>query len=420
VHQVGVNAPLRPCRHRDPERGAVAVLAAIMLLTLCTFFALAFSLGQMMDTRTELQAASDSAALAGARSLNGEASGLVAARAAASYYTGRHRGYDEMLRIDEALDVTFGRWHFQASQCTHGTSGSDCFEVLDETEPRLITAVRVRNGRDGGSHNDPLPLEFGGFFTTNTARINSQAVAVGGGTGAPECALPLALPECRILDDANQLRCGEEMTLTFANATTDGIGFINLYYPDERSAANPNFVEEEIRNSGCRADDRHVVGEGKLLDGNALVNRIIQAMRGVDFNGSGNSCLNPGGGQGNGGGGNNNGGNGNGNGGPNATSPDCIIGTVQTLAVVEEGCPINPYFHGVQSVVGYVNVRIINVLDNQGCIWTCGPQPTGPHASGQRGITVRIECDERPGDGRGEPLGGGRVYNSDARLRLVQ
>ena len=403
------------------ERGAVAVLAAILLFVMFGFFTLAFSLGQMMDTQTELQSASDSAALAAARSLNGEASGLVAARAAAGHYTGLHRGYNEALRIDEALDVSFGRWHLEADSCTHGSSGTDCFEVLDETEPRLITSVRVGNGRDGrGGHNSELPLAFGGLLGQGTARVHSQAVAVGGGAGAPECSLPLALPECRILDEANHLRCGEEMTLTFANATTDGIGFINLYYPDEQYAANPNFVEQEIRNSGCRSNDdpRHTVGEGKLLDGNALVNRIVQAMRGVDFNGSGNTCVGGnGGGGGRGGGGN---GNGNGNGGQNATSEDCIIGTVQTLAVVESGCPINPHFHGVQQVVGFVNVRIVNVLDNQGCIWTCGAQPTGPHPSGQRGVTLRIECEESPDNGTGPPLGGGRVYNDDARLRLVQ
>ena len=406
---------IEPGHRRCAESGAVAVLAVLFLLVMGAFFALAFSMGQMMDTRTQLQAASDSAALAAARSLNGEADGLIAARDAAAYYTARHRAFDEDLRIDETVDVVFGRWHFESDDCTHGSDGNDCFQELDETIPRDITAVRVLNGRDGGSHNDPLPLAFGAFLGRNTARLSSSAVAVGGGAGATGCSMPLALPECKILNDAGELRCGEEMTLSFANATVDGIGFINLYYPDEPHAANPNFVEEEIRNGGCRTDARHSVGEGKLLDGNALINRIIQALRGVDGNGPTNSCI-----TGNSGDNSNSGGNGNGNGNNDQVSEDCLFGTVQRLAVVEEGCPLNPYFHGVQEVVGFVNVRILNVTDNQGCIWTCGSQPTGPDDARQRTVTVKIECDESPAsDGDTAPTGGGRVYNDDATLRLV-
>jgi Flp pilus assembly protein TadG len=46
---------------------------ALLFTALLGFFALAFNVGLMMDTRAELQNGSDAAALAGARSLNGMA-----------------------------------------------------------------------------------------------------------------------------------------------------------------------------------------------------------------------------------------------------------------------------------------------------------------------------------------------------------
>jgi hypothetical protein len=378
---------------RDGERGAVLILACVFLLLIGIFFTLSFNLGLLMDSRTQLQAAADSAALAAARSLNGEASGLESARQAALVNTAEHRAFDEYLRIGEA-DVIFGRWHLRRSECTYG-DGTDCFQPLDGSDPRAVTAVRVRNGRDGlGDHNDPISLPFGAFIRDDRSSLNADAVAVGGGSGAPQCSLPFAVPECRILDDANRLRCGEEMTMTFANANEDGIGFVNLYFPEERNNANPNFVEDEIRGLGCR-EERHVVGDAKLFDGNALIGRLIEALRGVTRRGNGENAR-------------------------EVVVGPCLIGTVQTIAVVNEGCPLNPHFHNVQDVIGFVNVRIVSVSDNRGFVWTCGSEPADPRPGiNQRSVTFQIECDESPA-GRADPLGGGRVYNSDARLRLVQ
>ncbi len=382
---------------RDGQRGAVLVLACIMLLMLGAFFTLAFNLGLLMDSRTQLQSAADSAALAAARSLNGEASGLDAARQAALVNTAEHVAYDQRLRIG-AGDVIFGRWHLKPAECIYGAGGDDCFQPLDESEPRAITAVRVLNGRDGrGDHNPPVDLPFFAFIPTDHSSVNADAVAVGGGAASPECSLPFAVPECRILDDANHLRCGQQLTLTFANANIDGIGFVNLYYPDERNNANPNWVEDEIRRQGCR-DDFQSVGEAKLFDGNALIGRVIEALRGVVTKGNGK------------------------NGKEQVVGP-CLIGAdkpPQTIAVVDSGCPLNPFFHNVQNVIGFVNIHILNVTDNQGFVWTCGSQPAAPQPGiTQRSVTIQIECNDRPA-GRSDPLGGGRVYNDDARLRLVQ
>src|SRR5947207_1924939 len=103
---------------RDPrqaELGAVVPTVAIFMLAIFAFFSLAFNMGLIMTGRAQLQNASDSAALAAARSLNGQASGLTAARQAADLYSREHVAAGEEVLIN-ALgdDLVFGRWHLHA------------------------------------------------------------------------------------------------------------------------------------------------------------------------------------------------------------------------------------------------------------------------------------------------------------------
>ena len=388
-------AKIRP--RRDPQRGAVAVAAYLFILVMGAFLAISLNMGIMMDTRAELQNASDAAALAAARSLNGEASGLDAARRAARAYSLEHRAFGQAVQINEYSDddLTFGHWHLQSSRCTFGAGGHDCFEPIDTTLPRAITAVRIRNGRDGDAdHNPSLTLPFGWFIRNNTAQVRSSAVAVGAGSPVTACTLPFAVAECVIVrPETNQLLCetGTPQRLHFSNANNDGIGFINLYYPDERQAPGPPFIEDVIRNRMCR-DDNFMTGDGHLQDGNSLNDQILEAIRGVTRHGQREDVTGP-----------------------------CLIGTVQTIAVVDEGCPSSPNFHGVQEVVGFVRARVVAVTDNRGVVQGCPggppPAPLVPPAP-QRSVTLEILCDAPAGEGE---FGGGRAYNSSGvRVRLVQ
>lgn len=56
---------------RNPRKGAVLVLMLVCLISLLTFVALAIDLGMLAVARTQCQDAADSAAMAGARTLNG-------------------------------------------------------------------------------------------------------------------------------------------------------------------------------------------------------------------------------------------------------------------------------------------------------------------------------------------------------------
>jgi hypothetical protein len=372
---------------RRSERGAAAIFAVLFLGALCGFFALAFNGGLLMDTRTELQSASDSAALAGARSLNGLASGLAAARQSAYDYSIKHLAYDQYVTIDTSSDLTFGRWHFHAGECLFGSGGNDCFEPLADVDVRKITAVRIKNGRDGvGAHNSILSLPFGWFVGTPTAKVRSAAVAVGGGPATPDCVLPLTVAECKIVDPgSNQLNCGPQAPLVFSDANSDGIGFINLYYPGDQNAPSGTWSAGIINAGACDAN-HFEIGPAKVQNGNDF-SKVNDALRGVDNQG-------------------------------NVIGP-CLLGKPVSWAVTDAGCPGNPTFQGVEDVVGFVKATIVAVTDNKGNSLGCPgtvaePVPGAP----KNGILVVIPCDNTsdPGD-----FGGGRTYNtSDVRTRLVQ
>jgi hypothetical protein len=371
---------------RQRERGAVAVTAAIVLPILLAFCAVAFNMGLLMDSRAELQNGSDAAALAAARSLNGTTAGLLAARRTAYAYSQSHKAFDQAIAIDAMdQDVLFGHWHLRSDECTFG-GGGDCFEPLAESGPRRITAVRVTNGRDGGTHNGPLNMLFGAFVGRTTATVRSAATAVGAGTAAPECALPFAVAECTLVDGAGALRCsGSPQQLVFTNDGADSVGFANLYYPTDTQGPSGAFVAETIRDRLCNPTHFRV-GPTRLQNGNDF-GQAMDALLGVDNRGR-----------------------------PAGT---CLIGQTIAMPVTEAGCPTNPTFNGVADVVGFVQATLLAVTDNRGTPRVCAGQ-TVPTITGnpRNSVVVRISCaaPSPPGE-----WGGGRAYNAtNVRARLVQ
>src|SRR5258708_16541138 len=138
---------------RDPERGAIAVLAALVLAVVGGFLALGFEVGHMMQTRTAAHLAVDAGALAGVLSIDGTAAGLDAARAAATRFTTLHYLDGEQVSITPSSDVASGIWDFARSTFT------------TSLDPTVANAIRVTAGRDAsGLHNRPLPLYFGGLL----------------------------------------------------------------------------------------------------------------------------------------------------------------------------------------------------------------------------------------------------------------
>jgi Flp pilus assembly protein TadG len=371
-------------RARDRESGMVAVWVCLFIVPMLAVFAMALHMGMLMDTRTELQGAADSAALAAVRSLNGETSGLNAARAAAAKYSQAHTALGASVTIDQyGSDLEFGRWHFKAADCTYGT-GADCFEPVATTSPRDITSVRIRNGRDGqGQHTAAITLPFGAFAGGKTATMTSMAVAVGGGA-SETCALPFGLANCKLFDASNQLRCKDgPIRLKFTNNNEDGIAFVGF------GGKTPNvpYVASTLR-AGC-ADSE--AGEATFQNGNAMNTQITDALVGAP---QGNQTY------------------------------SCFIGEdkIQTFPVLKADCTDgNAQFTGSHEVVGYVQVKILEVTDNKGdpqpCWGKATPTPITPTAA-QRSLVIEILCDApaNPDDS----VGGTFFNSSGGKIRLVQ
>lgn len=162
------------------RRGAVAVLAAILLVPLLGLLALAIDAGWVALTRNELQNAADAAALAGAEQLmNGyvlynlpgqtnrggilaaaEASATAAARQIAS---SNAAGAVRSLVLNDA-DIEFGFTDAQGNYSSLATHGG------------YPNTVRVVVRRDA-SANTPLALFFGRIFGMGSTSVAATAAA---------------------------------------------------------------------------------------------------------------------------------------------------------------------------------------------------------------------------------------------------
>src|SRR5262249_8739259 len=110
-------------RQRNNERGAVAVLAGILLIVIGGFLALSLNVGHKMLAPPHLPVGIDDAAMAAARALNGcnttpccpgcsaqPYGGVLGARFTAQTYAARHIIDGAGVSISQTADVTPGWW----------------------------------------------------------------------------------------------------------------------------------------------------------------------------------------------------------------------------------------------------------------------------------------------------------------------
>ncbi len=230
------------------ERGVTAVVVAIVIGVLCAFVALVINSGHIMSVRGQLQNATDAAALAGVRRLDGTAAGFTNARAAAKAYAALHiTDNGQNVTINDS-DVAIGSWNFAAPRDSAFT------EITGTTAADLANAIAVRvdAGRDA-SHaaaGGPVPVTMGGleYVGKDTTNVSAQSVAVRGGPKKPDCAvLPLTFSSCAIYNDDGTLKCAS--TLTFNRDGGDNMGFTSL---TSESGVTPP-VMKQILNCKCPA-----------------------------------------------------------------------------------------------------------------------------------------------------------------------
>jgi type II secretory pathway pseudopilin PulG len=179
---------------RRGERGNVLVFVTLALIALFGFAAWSTETGQAWSARGQLQAASDSAALAGAGELfvpnSGQQSDPAAATAAAQAFGVEHQVAKDPVDI-LAADVEAGRWSLQTRTFT---------PLPGSTDPQEVRAVRVMGRRDDTA-NGALPTVLGRIMGVDSIPISTEAIAYIGYAGLmpPGTALlPIALDCCQI------------------------------------------------------------------------------------------------------------------------------------------------------------------------------------------------------------------------------
>ena len=168
----------------EPRRGSMALV--VILLVILIFFAmvaLVFDVGYIMSTQTQMQAAVDSAALAGATELLDGVGRFAtktpsqveaAARPVAVQFAGYHpNGNKASSYADPARDVTFGHAAFDSATGRWTRSWGTAYA------PYNMITVTLRRDQEGSSQADaPLPLLFARLIGFGTQSLAVDATAV--------------------------------------------------------------------------------------------------------------------------------------------------------------------------------------------------------------------------------------------------
>jgi Flp pilus assembly protein TadG len=168
-----------------PRRGAVALLFALFLVVMMGMVACALDIGWILMTRTQLQAAADSAALAGGTELMPGLGYLpsktpseveAAVRPVATAYAAEHpNGEVAATFADATRDVDLGWATFDSD------SGSWTFSTSGDPTNGWYNAVRVtlrRDQEDSSEDDSPLPLIIAPILDQRIKRLAATATAV--------------------------------------------------------------------------------------------------------------------------------------------------------------------------------------------------------------------------------------------------
>jgi Putative Flp pilus-assembly TadE/G-like/von Willebrand factor type A domain len=158
------------------RRGAVAVLAAMMIVMLLGFVAFAVDTGMIALTRARLQNNADAAALAAAQELSGvDDPAIVRARArqAALETVLANVGDASNAHFDAESDVVFGRQVWNAS-----TRKFDYFWGDEQTPYNVVKVIARREMREQeGGADERLPLSFAPVIGVDKVGVETSAVA---------------------------------------------------------------------------------------------------------------------------------------------------------------------------------------------------------------------------------------------------
>jgi len=155
------------------ERGTVLVFVTMALGVLIGFAAWSTETGRAWQTKSQLQVAADSSALAGAGNLFSADFLTVnegAARTASITYGAQHAAADVDNLTIAAADVEVGSWDMATETFTALPGSSD---------PDVVRAVRVAARRDDTA-NGPVGALLGRVLGVDSIPVNTDAIAYWG------------------------------------------------------------------------------------------------------------------------------------------------------------------------------------------------------------------------------------------------
>ena len=144
-----------------PEEGTVVVLAAVLIIVVMGFAALAIDVGMITTARAELQNVADAGALAGvSQLLEADYDGAVAQ---ASAFGSQNTCVGQPVALGTG-DIELGNYDLDSGTFTTVPGGGG-------------NAIRVTARRSQGSPQGPLPLFFMGLLGPSVADVEASAIA---------------------------------------------------------------------------------------------------------------------------------------------------------------------------------------------------------------------------------------------------
>jgi hypothetical protein len=190
-----------------PRRGNITVLA-VVLIALLGFAALVVDVGFLYAAQTEIQVATDSAALAGVGYLDLTDDGVDKAREKAVEFANRHFIFGAPMDLpDDAITTGY----------------------LDENGAFVASDVASEISAISIDHTKvDIPVWFAGVaFGRSFMAANARSIAARSpkrSAASVDCFLPLAIPDC-VLDDQASF---QNLVLRLSSAGTDNVGWADL------------------------------------------------------------------------------------------------------------------------------------------------------------------------------------------------
>jgi Flp pilus assembly protein TadG len=244
------------------QRGATAILVALLLVVLVGFTALAIDVGHLVVARNELQNAADAGALAGARFLYNEDGTAVNEDANQIAYNAATANMSQNLAVEvdcdfanNSGDVQRGHWCFANSTFTP----NDSLEPVDlwnasteelDNNTDFINAIRVVTRRQ----SNPVASFFARIFGHPGFQVSTEAIGYIGFAGTLqefEIDQPIAICKQSIIYGADGFTCTVGRMIP---STEDTGGWTGFGQEEDGSCAPGGTNSQEVKDlveTGC-------------------------------------------------------------------------------------------------------------------------------------------------------------------------